>query len=279
MTRNVLTIGGFAAALLLTGCGSDSSSSTGTGPGSTTPPPTTTPAEGVQGTWRGSINTPTPSARLLETIVLDDGTLWMAYSTANDPAQTDALLNAAGLIKGTGTPDLATNTFNVTTAKELSIEDGQRVGVDVAMSFVTGSSLTGTITRDAGPGTSALPSPADFSSLYRTAYNNNYTLQHLVGTYQGSLTTGLGKHSASLTIDSTGAITGSESTGCTVTGTATQRTRGNVFNVTLTWGNEAGCGANAANALEGVVSLEAGRIGMMATDADVKKAFIFVGNR
>lgn len=279
MTRNVLTIGGFAAVLLLSGCGSDSTSSTAPGPGSTTPPPTTTPAEGVQGAWRGSINTPTPSARLLETIVLDDGSLWMAYSTANDPTQTDALLNAAGLIKGSGTPDLVANTFNVTTAKELSIEDGQRVGVDVNMSFVTGSSLTGTITRDAGPGTSALPSPADFSSLYRTAYNNNYTLQHLAGTYQGSLTTGLGKHSASITIDSAGAITGSESTGCTVTGTATARTRGNVFNVALTWGNEPGCGANAANALDGVVSLESGRIGMMATDSDVKKAFIFVGNR
>lgn len=282
MTRNVLTIGGLSAVLLLSGCGSDSNpAADATAPGATTPPPatTTTPAAGVQGTWRGSINSPTPSSRLLETIVLSDGTLWMAYSTANDPAQTDALINAAGIIKGSGTPDETTGTFTVTNARQLSLEDNVRTGVDVNASFVTGSSLSGSITRDAGPVTTSLPSPADFSSLYRMAYNSNLTLQHLAGTYQGSLSTTLGKHSASLTIIEGGAITGSDNTGCTMTGTATPRDRGNVFDVTLTFGNEAGCGANAATPMTGVASLESSRLGMLALDGDMRKAFIFSGNR
>lgn len=280
MTRNVLISGALGAALLLSGCGSDSDSASGAGgPGASTPPPTTTAPAGVQGTWRGNINSPTPASRLLETIVLDDGTLWMAYSTANDPTQTDALINAAGLIKGSGTPDEATGTFNLTEARQLSLEDNKRVGVDIAATFVTGSSLGGSITRDGGPVTTSLPSPADFSTLYRTAYNSNLTLQHLAGTYQGSLSTGIGKNSASTTIDGAGAITGSNNAGCTWTGSATQRSRGNVFDISLSVGTEAGCGSNAGAAMTGIISLEANRAGLLATDTDMTKAFIFVGGR
>lgn len=279
MTRKVLALSGLCAALLLSGCGSDSSSSSGGTPVATLPPPTTTAPAGVQGSWRGNINSPAPGSRLLETIVLDDGTLWMAYSTANDPVQTDALLNAAGLIKGNGAPDESTSTFNVTNARQLSLEDNARTSVSVGASFMTGSTLTGNITRDPGAPATALPSPASFSSLYRTAYNTNLTLAHLAGTYQGSLSTNLGKHSASLTIDQAGAVTGSDNTGCSVTGTATARSRGNVFDIRLTIGSEAGCAGNAGAAQAGVLSLEAGRAGVMAADADMKKAFIFVGNR
>lgn len=279
MTRNVLITGALGAVLLLSGCGSDSDGGGSTGPGATTPPPTTTAPAGVQGTWRGNINSPTPGARLLEAIVLDDGALWMTYSTANDPTQTDALINAAGLIRGSGTPDEATGTLNVTEARQLSLEDNKRVGVDIAATFVTGSSFGGSITRDAGPGSTSLPTPADFSTLYRTAYNNNLTLQHLAGTYQGSLTTTLGKSSASTTIDGDGAITGTSNGGCTWTGTATPRSRGNVFDVSLTFGTEAGCAGNAGAALSGVISLEANRAGMLATDDNMNKAFIFAGGR
>lgn len=279
MTRNVLITGAFGAVLLLSGCGSDSDGGGSTGPGATTPPPTTTAPAGAQGTWRGNINSPAPGARLLETIVLDDGSLWMAYSTANDPTQTDALLNAAGLIRGSGTPDEAAGTFTVTEARQLSLEDNKRVGVNVDATFVTGSSLGGSIIRDPGPGSTSLPTPAAFSTLYRTAYNNNLTLQHLAATYQGSLTTTLGKSSASTTIDASGAITGNSNSGCTWTGTATPRSRGNVFDVSLTFGTEAGCAGNAGVALTGVVSLEASRAGLLATNADMTRAFIFVGGR
>lgn len=280
MTRKVLTLGGLCASLMLSACGSGSSSSSGTtSPGTVVTPPTTTAPSGVQGSWRGVINSPTPSARVLETDVLDDGTVWMAYSTANDPAQTDALLNAAGVIKGSGTPDLDTGTFHVTSAREISLEDNTRTSINIDASFVTGSSLSGSITRDAGAPPTALVSPADFSTLYRTAYNNNLTLAHLAGTYQGSVTTNLGKHSAALTLDGAGALTGNDSTGCTITGTATPRSRGNIFDLALAFGTEGGCGGNAGTAFTGILSLEAGRAGVMAMDTDLKKAFLFVGNR
>jgi hypothetical protein len=274
MTRNVLALSGLCAALLLSGCGSDSTILGG----ATTPPISTSPAEGAEGTWRGNINSPTPNARLMEAFVLGDGDFWMVYANANDPAQTDALLNAAGIVHGTAVPN-DDGTLSISNARHISIEDGKRNTVNITGSFVTGSTLGGTLTQTPALPTSKLPSPADFSSLYRTAYNNNLTLAHLAGSYTGSLTSNAGKNSATLTIGGDGAIAGSDNNGCTFTGTASVRDRGNVFDVDLTMGAEAGCAALTNLAMGGVVSLETNRIGLIALDADEKQSFILVGNK
>ncbi|MCD6060433.1 MAG: uncharacterized protein K0S16_744 [Moraxellaceae bacterium] len=272
MTRNVLTLSGLCAALLLAGCGSDSSILGG----SSTPPITVTPAEGAEGVWRGNINTPVANARLMEAMILGDGDFWMVYSNSNDPTQTDALLAATGIVSGTATPN-DNGTYTVTSARHISLEDSRRNSVGVSGTFSTGSTLTGTITQSPAVPGSSLPSPADFTALYRTAYNNNLTLAHLAGTYNGSMTTNAGKNSSSITIDGAGAITGSDNTGCTFTGTATTRERGNVFDVTLAVGNHTGCGAAANKSMAGVISLETNRAGLLALDGEQKQAFIFSG--
>lgn len=276
MTRNALIIGGLgAAALLLSGCGSDSSS---TASGASTPPITTTPAEGAEGTWRGNINTPVANSRLMEAFILGDGEFWMAYSTANDPTQTDALINAAGILHGTASPK-ADGSFSIGNARHISLEDGNRNSVGIAGNYVTGSSLTGTLTQSPALPGSSLPATAEFASLYRTAYNNNLTLAHLAGPYTGSLTTNFGKNSSTITFDSVGVITGSDNSGCTFQGQAATRDRGNVFDIDITVGSEAGCGANAGKAMSGVLSLESSRAGMLALDTEQKLSFIFVGTR
>lgn len=274
MTRNVFALGGLCAALLLAGCGSDSSIASG----SSTPPITTSPAEGAEGTWRGNINTPAANARLAEIFVLGDGDFWMAYSTANDPTQTDALINAAGVMHGTAVPN-DDGTFTVTNARHISIEDNKRNTASITGNFVTGSSLGGTLTQTPAVPTAKLPSPAEFSSLYRTAYNNNLTLAHLAGSYSGSLTTNTGKSSSTLTIAGDGAISGSNNSGCTFTGTAAVRDRGNVFDVNLTMGAEAACAAIANMEMDGVLNLETNRIGVLALDGEQKQTFILVGNK
>lgn len=275
MTRNVLTLGGLTVALLLAGCNGSSSSSSDN-PGSTLPPITTTPPADAQGIWQGSIDTPTAGARQMETIVLSDGSLWMVYSNTNDPASTDPLLNAAGVIQGSGTPN-EDGTYTVANGRLVSLEDGSKADAAIAATYLTGSSFNGNITQSGG--TTSLPSPATFTGLYKMEYNNNLTLAHLAGNYPGSLTTNLGKHSATLTVDSSGAISGSDSTGCSISGQASQRDRGPVFDVSLTFGSEAGCGANAAVSMNGIFSLETNRAGIIALDDGRAKTFVFVGNR
>lgn len=279
MTRNVLSHGGLGAALLLTGllsgCGSDSSTSGGgdsNSPQSTTPPITTTPPSGSEGSWQGTINTPTANARAMEAVLLEDGTFWMAYAS-----NAGEILNAAGLLQAKGSTG-SDGTFKFTNGALISLENANarsRVALDAT--YVTGSRLDGTLTQTLATGPIALPSPASFTTLYQLAYNNNLTLAHLAGSYSGSLTTNAGKQGATLTIGKDGAITGNTNAGCPITGTAAARSRSNVFDLGVSFGADATCGTNANLSMAGVVSLETGRIAALAMDEGHTYSFVFIG--
>lgn len=279
MTRNVLTLSGLGAAVLmsgmLAGCGNDSDSSSSTSPGGANPPPiTTSPPSGSEGSWQGTINTPVDNARAMEAVILNDGTFWMAYA-----ADAGEILTAAGLIQGKGATG-SDGTFRFNNGTLISLEDANaRSRVAMDSTFVTGSRLDGSMTQAMATGPITLPATASFTTLYQLVYNNNLTLAHLQGDYQGSLTTNLGKQAANLKFAASGAITGGTNTGCTITGTATQRERSNVFDMSVTFGSEAPCGANAGISVSGVVSQENRRIAGLAMDAARTQSFVFIGRK
>jgi hypothetical protein len=279
MTRKVLTLGAFSVALLLAGCGSDSDSIGGSltptpGQGQNLPPITTSPPSGFEGSWQGTINTPLASSRAMEAVILDDGTFWMAY--AKDAGE---ILHAAGIIQGKGSGN--NGNFTLTGGTLISLEDNNsRAGIAVSADYVTGSSLNGTVTQIAPNGSISLPSPASFTTLYQLAYNNNLKLVHLAGNYPGQLTTNVGKRGGHLNIRESGEITGGTAGGdCTLTGTAAERTRSNVFNFSITFGSEAACGANAGLTMSGVLSQETNRIAALAMDSGKTHSFVFVGHK
>jgi hypothetical protein len=266
MTRNVHLAGSLGAALLcttilLTACGSDSSVSAA--PGTVAPPPGTAAA----GSWQGSIDSPSPGSRAIKAVVLPDGSFWMVYSLTGDAS-------TAGIIRGTGTTD-GTN-FTVADALLLSLEDGKQTTADIAATFTGQSAFNGSITQD---GSTALTSPASFSSLYRTAFNQTLTLADLAGTYEGVITTKLGEESATIAIDTSGAIAGGSTSGCSVNGQATAQPTGNVFNITATFGTEDACGANKESSVVGIMSLEVDTATALALNGDGSNSFIFTGIR
>lgn len=273
MTRNVLMISGLGAALLLAGCGSDSSSSGGADQ-QNVPPITTSPATGSEGSWQGTINSPMPNSRAMEAVVLGDGTVWLAYADA-----TGEILNAAGLLTGKGETH-ADGTFTLRDATLLSLEDGNaKVKAGMSANYVTGSSFNGAISHSSLTPIS-LPASADFSTLYQMAYNNNLTLAHLAGGYNGSLTSNFGKQGATLTVKQDGVITGKTTSGdCPISGQAQARERSNVFNVSVSFGEDATCGENAGRSMSGVASLENGRVAVLAMDAEKAHSFVFIGRR
>jgi hypothetical protein len=280
MTRNVLTLGGLGAAILmsgmLSGCGSDSNSSGGalTPGGNNTPPITTSPPAGSEGSWQGTINNTDGSTRAMEAVILGDGSFWMAYADG-----AGEILNAAGLMRGKGTTG-EDGSFTFSNGTLISLEDANaRSRITLDSDYVTGSKLDGTLTQALSSGPISLASPASFTSLYQLAYNNNLTLAHLAGSYDGSLTSNIGKQSTNLNIGNDGAITGSTSNGCTLTGTATQRERSNVFDLAMTFGGDAGCGANAGLSVSGVVSQENRRIAALAMNEASTHSFVFMGRK
>lgn len=202
MLGQLLTVLGMAIALTASGCGNKD----------TVVPPAAT----AEGLWLGTSNT----NRTLTAAVLDDGSYYVFYSVAATPAQI------AGVIQGTGTSN--DGSFTSSNAKDFGI--GVAV-LDATLSatYAARQSLSGSITY---PGASTVT----FTSSYNSAYDTPPTVASLAGVYTGQLGDSQGLQTANITVLSDGTLTGSEQNGCTFTGTVTARTKGNVFDQSLTFG-------------------------------------------
>lgn len=266
MTRTVFALGSLGAALLLTAC-NGSSISGGDNPGTVTPPPA---AFAAAGSWAGTIGTPEAGSRIMKAVVTDDGSFWMVYNKADSGS-------VAGIVQGSGT--ITDGVYTVSGATLLSLEDNQQTTADLSADLVPQSSLIGTLTQAADGPAVALPTPAAFNALYQLASGQNLTLADLAGSYTGTITTKLGAESATVTIDDTGAITGSNDSGCTLTGQAEAQSQGNVFNVSVTFGSEDACALNKGVDVEGVVTLDVNKATAVAMDSAHTNSFIFTGLR
>lgn len=267
MTRTVFTLGSIATAFLLSACGGSSDSAPST---STLPPGPTTTVTTSEGNWTGSIDTPLAGSRALRAVILPDGRFWMTYTRTDSGG-------VAGIVQGQGA--LSGNTFTATGATLLSLEDDTGTLIDLTAGAVPQSSLAGTLALASDAPAVSLPSPAHFSALYQLTSGTTLTLADLTGLYSGEITTGAGIETASVTIADTGAITGSNSAGCSLSGNAQAPAAGNAFTVTLRFGDEASCGANQAIESEGVLTLSSGQVTALALDSSKTNSFIFNGSK
>ncbi len=181
----------------------------------TTPPATSTTAEGL---WNGTTNT----GRQVVAAVLDDGTYYLFYSL---PAAS--LLQIAGVIQGTGTSN--NGTFTSTNAKGFGIAVSPAQDATVLANFSPRQSFTGTVTYQVG-GT------LGFTTSYNTAYDTTPSFTAVAGTYQGTAGSTTGSQPATVNVFANGTFNAVEQSGCQFHGTATPRTRGNVFDITITFG-------------------------------------------
>jgi hypothetical protein len=210
MQKHLASLLGMALAVTLGGCGGDDDSNS-----PSTPAPTANSAEGL---YSGSTNT----NRTLTNVVLDDGTYYLFYSVPANPA----LL--AGVIQGNGTSN--NGSFTSANAKDFNTGGSGVLSATIAATYAERQSLNGSVTY---PG----PSVTSFTSTYDTAYDTTPTLASLAGTYTGQAgSSAEGVQSATVTVTATGAFTGIEADGCTFSGTASPRSRGNIFDQSVTFG-------------------------------------------
>jgi hypothetical protein len=194
--------GGFVA-----GCGG--------GGGDSDPPPVA--ATSAEGLYSGT----TTSGRAVTGLVLDDGTYYVLYS----PVGSSTAI--AGVVQGTGTSNAGT--FSSGNARDFNLEGLGVLAGTVSASYVAKQSFNGTVSYSAGGTTS-------FSSTYDANYEAVPSLAALAGTFAGQVASSAGNENATVTISSAGAISGSGASGCAVSGSVSPRTRGNAFNVSLTFG-------------------------------------------
>jgi hypothetical protein len=203
---------------------------TGTGSGGTFG---STTAENVYG---GSLSG--GSFGSLVMAVLENGSLWQFYGRGSSAA-----LDMAGFIEGTG----SSNAGAFLSADALDFGLVPAVAATVTATYTSAPSITGTVAEGIHSLTFTGATVAD--STYD--YKSPASLAALAGDWSVNSMTGV---ATTLTIAADGSFTGTDNTGCTLSGNATTRPSGkNVFNVRIVLG-AAPCPA-AGTTLSGIALL------------------------
>ncbi len=208
-----------SVSLLLISCGasynsnvSGGSGSSGGGGGVTT--------GGDEGVYSGVAS----SGYTYWTIILPNDKLFGIYATANG---NQLLLD--GMITGQGTTNSSGYTASVT---DIFYTGSVKSGTFSASDF-TGASLDGTLAEDGTMTTFYAPSVMGSIWDYGTTFRSPALLSAISGSWTGTLLDGM---TTTVTISSTGGVTGSSS-GCSFTGTVVpDSSKTNFFDVSLTFG-------------------------------------------
>ena len=165
----------------------------------------------------------TSSGRTAAGLFLDDGSFYVLYSAQNNPAII------AGAAQGTGTA--SNGTFSSANGKDINLEGLGLLSTTLAASYTPKQSVIGTVTYP------SLSQTVTFSGTYAPQYEVVPTLATIAGNYSGRAGSTSGTENATLTVTSTGVISGIGSSGCTFSGVATPRPKGNVYNTSFTFGS------------------------------------------
>ncbi len=176
---------------------------------SSLPPPTATSAEGR---WTGM----TPTGRTVGGLVLDDGSYWVFYTARDNPTVL------GGLVQGTGTSH--SGSFGSSNTRDFNLEGSGIRAATMSGSYVPNQSFQGTIAYVNGD-------TEHFASTCEGDSELAPNLSQVAGTYTGVRT---GNHSGTVTMDATGRLSGHATDGCTVAGTLSPRTKGHVFQTSVT---------------------------------------------
>ena len=235
-------------------CGSDSDTPT--------PPPATASSTSAEGRWVGTIQNANPNAtRTISSLVLDDGVYWMLYSVAGTPSIL------AGFIQGTS--DSQNGTFTSSDAKDFNLQAGL-LNATINGSYATKQSLNGTTAYQNGIQNT-------FTMTYDSDYDLTADMNIAAGTYTGFVTA---TETVTVVVSTTGTISGSSNTGCIFTGSFSPRAHGNVYDVTIIFGNQAGCN-NRNETVTGIAFYEASakRLLSAAWNGTRTDGFVFIGTK
>lgn len=199
----------FVVAAVLAACGG------GGGGGDSAPPAGT-----AEGMWTGTTST----HRSFTGFVLDDGTYYIFYSAANLPAVS------AGFVQGNSSS--SGGAFSSVNARDFNFEGLGVLTATISGNYIARQSLSGTISYASAPST--------FSAGFNPAYDAIPSIATIAATYTTALSAATPDPTnsvdfPSLTISSSGSVSGSYSSGCTFSGSATPRARGNAYDVTVTF--------------------------------------------
>jgi hypothetical protein len=234
-------------------------SACGSGGGDVAPAPPS-PATSAEGFWNGTSS----NGRTIAGLVLDDGTYWFLYSVVGNPSVI------AGAFQGNSSSQ--NGSFTSSNGKDFNLEGLGILDATVNGSYVMKQSLSGTIAFLLGGQTT-------FNSTYNADYDLIPNENLVVGTYTGSTATTGGTEIVTVTLSSPNSITGSSASGCNFTGSFSPRTRGNVYDVSVTFAG--GVCSNGTSTVTGVAFFDAAtkRLYSAALNSTRTNGFIYLGTK
>ncbi|MFZ6862783.1 hypothetical protein ACO0K7_09120 [Undibacterium sp. Ji67W] len=264
---NKLHIAAAIAAFSLSACGGGGGAATpvSTTPTSNTPttpvtPPAPQPVISAEGLWNGTTN----NGRLISGLVLNDGTIWVIYSSQSNQTQI------AGVIQGSGQSN--NGSFTVANSLDFNLQGNGIMASSVSASYIAQKTFSGTVTY---PGIGV----QTFTATYSTNYDITPSLATVAGTYAGVSAVKGGNDSGTITIDASGNLKSTAVSGCISTGTIAPRAKGNVYNLTVTYGNSPCLSPGATVTGIGYLDPTTKRMYGTALNATRDNGFIFVGQK
>ena len=174
-------------------------------------------ATSAEGRWMGA----TATGRTVTGLVLDDGSYWLFYSATDNPNIL------AGLIQGTGTSHAGS--FGSSNTRDFNLEGAGIRAATMHGSYVPSKSFHGTIAYFSGDTES-------FTSAYDADSESAPNLTLVAGTYAGLRAD---HQTITMTVDSTGTLSGHSTDGCTFAGSLSPRAKSKVFHTSMTFGDGA----------------------------------------
>jgi hypothetical protein len=179
-------------------------------------PPVGSPNASPAGLWKGSTST----GRTVNGLVFADGSYYILYSAVGNATLLGGVVQGTGSTSGTS--------FSSSNARDFNVEGYGVAAATVAGTVVTRSSFGGTVVY---PSASTLV----FNSSYSSQFELVPTLAAVAGNYTGQVAFSAGVQSIALNLSTTGVIS-STSNGCTLSGSATPRSDGNAYVLSLRFG-------------------------------------------
>jgi hypothetical protein len=214
-------------------------------------------ATSAEGRWTGTTST----GRAVTGLVLEDGSYWLLYTARDHPTVL------AGLIQGTGTSHFGS--FGSSNTRDFNLEGAGIHAATMRGSYVPNKSFQGTIAYFTGD-TESVTSTYDADSEVAT------NLNMVAGTYAGLRAD---HHTVTVTVDSTGTLSGHATDGCTVGGSLSPRAKGNVFHISVTF--EGGACRQGTETVTGVALYDVAthRLYSAALSSDRTTSYLFLGTK
>jgi hypothetical protein len=208
----------------------------------------------------------TSTNRTIVGLVLDDGTYYILYSDINNPALI------AGVFQGSGTA--LNGSFSSSNGKDFNLQGLGVLSANISASYTLKQSFNGSINYP------SLNQTGSFTGSYDSKYELTPSLATIAGTYTGTSGTSSGVgDNVTLTISSSGTITGSGASGCTFSGTVAPRSKGNVYNASITFGGSPCLFANTTVTGGAYYDAVAKRLYAVGLKAARDNGVIFVGTK